>query len=315
MKIFMAGGTMANLNPLFKDYSMILRAEQSRASIYLAGNDGYHKTEEFLNEAREKMKIYLAGEGIHPYDKFLEEAQNQIIQDITNFEDFNILESYWDLQTNEKTMELLVRCGSYLIDSGAFTFLKAVRSESIDWDNYIERYADFLNRWKVQNFFELDIDSIVGLKEVERLRHKLEKLTNRQCIPVWHINRGKDYFIRMAEEYPYIALGGIALREVPIEKFEKYFPWFINTAHAHNAKIHGLGYTRLKNLRLYNFDSVDSTAWLYGNRAGYIYHFHPDTGEMEQIDKYEGTRLKPRMVALHNFVEWVKLGKYASKYY
>ena len=275
----------------------------------------YNKTEEFLKEATEKMRVYLVGEGIHPYDKFLSDAQEKIANDITSFKDFNILESYWDLQTSEKTMELLVNCGSYLIDSGAFTFLKAKRGSTCDWDDYIERYADFINRWDIKLFFELDIDGIVGLKEVERLRNKLEKLTNRQSIPVWHIGRGKEYFINLAKEYPYIALGGIALKEIPLNDFEKYFPWFIDTAHTNGAKIHGLGYTRLAGLKQYHFDSVDSTAWLYGNRAGYIYHFHPENGEMEQIDKKAGTRLKPRMIALHNFVEWVKLGKYAQKYY
>ena len=288
--------------------------DKSDKRIYLAG-DGYHNNKDFLKEAIEKMRIYLAGEGIHPYDEFLNEAQQKMVTDITSFKDFNILESYWDLQSNERTMELLINCGSYLIDSGAFTFLKAKRDSICDWDDYIERYADFINRWKVENFFELDIDNIVGIKEVERLRDKLEKLTNKQSIPVWHFNRGKQYFIDLAKDYPYIALGGIALKEIPLNIFEKYFPWFIDTAHSNGAKIHGLGYTRIKGLSQYHFDSVDSTAWLYGNRAGYIYKFHPENGEMEQIDKKEGTRLKPRMVALHNFIEWVKLGKYAQKNY
>lgn len=316
MKIYLAGGVNGNLRPYF--YSIVgggYNLDNSDERIYLAGNDGYHKTDNFLKEATEKMRIYLAGEGIHPYDEFLNEAQQKMVTDITSFKDFNILESYWDLQSNERTMELLINCGSYLIDSGAFTFLKAKRDSICDWDDYIERYADFINRWKVEKFFELDIDSIVGIKDVERLRKKLEKLTNRQSIPVWHFNRGKQYFIDLAKDYPYIALGGIALKEIPLNTFEKYFPWFIDTAHSNGTKIHGLGYTRIKGLSQYHFDSVDSTAWLYGNRAGYIYKFHPENGEMEQIDKKEGTRLKPRMVALHNFVEWVKLGKYAQKNY
>ena len=34
------------------------------------------------------------------------------------------------------------------------------------------------------------------------------KLTGKQPIPVWHISRGKDEFIRHCDEFPYVALGG-----------------------------------------------------------------------------------------------------------
>ena len=66
-------------------------------------------------------------------------------------------------------------------------------------------------------------------------------------------------------------------------------------------------------MKKYHFDSVDSTAWLYGNRGGYLYKFNPRTGLLEQLDK-EGCRLKSREVAVNNVNEWVKFGKYAEIY-
>jgi hypothetical protein len=183
----------------------------------------------------------------------------------------------------------------------------------IDWDEYIEQYADLINRWDVKLFFELDIDVVVGLAEVERLRKKLETLTNKQCIPVWHRNRGKDYFLRMCEEYKYVSIGGIVTQEIPRKIYEQAFPWFINIAHQNGCKIHGLGYTNISGLHKYHFDSVDSTAWLYGNRGGYLYKFKPDTGTLEQIQSKDKGRLKPRISALHNFIEWIKFSKYADK--
>lgn len=170
-----------------------------------------------------------------------------------------------------------------------------------------------INRFDVKLFFELDIDSVVGLAEVERLRHKLERMTGKKPIPVWHKNRGKEYFVKMCEEYPYVAIGGIVTKEIPRKVYETAFPWFINTAHKHKAKIHGLGYTTVANLQKYRFDSVDSTAWLYGNRGGYICKFNPRTGLMEQMSK-EGCRLKSREGAVNNFNEWVKLSRYAEKF-
>ncbi len=254
--------------------------------VFLAGNDGYHKTNEF--------------------------QLRQLAEGVTDFKDFNILESYYTLRDNEQFMDLLNRCNSFLLDSGAFTFMSGTHQEDINWDAYIEEYADCINRWDIKLFFELDIDSIVGIAEVERLRSKLEKLTNKQPIPVWHKTRGKDYFIKMCEEYPYVSIGGIVTREIPRNIYEKAFPWFINTAHKYGRKIHGLGYTNIQGLHKYNFDSVDSTAWLYGNRGGYLYKFKSN-GTLEQIRAEGKGRLKPREAALNNFIEWIKFSKYAEK--
>ena len=290
--------------------------------LYLAGN-GYHKEQEFLNEAEEKMKLYLAGNGYHKEQEFdmgkkifiagSESRLRWITKEVTNFEDFNILESYYMLRDNEDFLKLLKCCNSFLLDSGAFTFIQGTHQGEINWDEYIEQYADLINRWDVQLFFELDIDSIVGLDEVNRLRKKLEQLTNKQPIPVWHKNRGKDYFIRMCQEYSYVSIGGIVTREIPRNIYEQAFPWFINTAHQHGCKIHGLGYTNIQGLHKYSFDSVDSTAWLYGNRGGYLYQFKPQTGTIEQIKPEGKGRLKPRAAALNNFIEWIKFSKYAEK--
>ena len=118
----------------------------------------------------------------------------------------------------------------------------------------------------------------------------------------------------MCKEYPYVALGGIVTQEVPRQTYEKAFPWFIKTAHEYGAKIHGLGYTSLEGLHKYHFDSVDSTAWLYGNRGGYLYKFNPRTGLIDKIDAPKGMRLKSQESAMHNFKEWIKFQEYAEKH-
>lgn len=225
----------------------------------------------------------------------------------------NVLESFYYLRKNEEFMTLVKHFGSFLLDSGAFTFISGSHRGDINWDEYVEEYAAFINRWNVQLFFELDIDSVVGLTEVERLREKIEDLTGKKPIPVWHKNRGKEYFIRMCEEYPYVAIGGIATKEIPRKIYEKAFPWFIKTAHEHKSKIHGLGYTSFANLHKYHFDSVDSASWLYGNIGGFLWKFNPKTGLMEQMSK-DSCRLKSREGIVNNFNEWVKFGKYAEKF-
>lgn len=243
------------------------------------------------------MIMYLAGtapwkqEGI--YDKTFQEY------------DVAILESFY--YADERTEKLIPQLNNFLLDSGAFTFFSS--GKKVDWNAYLERYIDFINRNKVERFFELDIDVLVGYDKVLEFRRKLEKGTGRQCIPVWHKSRGKSEWLKMCDEYKYVAIGGIVSKEITQKEY-KYFPWFINEAHKRGAKVHGLGFTNLKGMEQYHFDSVDSTSWTTGNRFGSIYKFNGKT--MEKYDKAEGKRLKDgREVAVNNFREWVKFQQYA----
>lgn len=296
MKIFLAGGILSgNLREFWQRVMKIFGKPSPRS------------------EAMDAMKVYIAGDNTKK--KILREQLYgcDFFTGENALKSINILESFYYLRKNEEFMTLVKHFGSFMLDSGAFSFMLGSHKGGINWDEYIEEYAAFINRWNVQLFFELDIDSVVGLTEVERFREKLEALTGKKPIPVWHRNRGKEYFIKMCENYPYVALGGIVTKEIDRKKYETAFPWFIKTAHDHKCKIHGLGYTTVANLKKYHFDSVDSTAWLYGNRGGYLYKFNPRTGLLEQLSK-EGCRLKSREGAVNNFNEWVKFGKYAENH-
>lgn len=245
------------------------------------------------------MRLFLAGEN----------GKYRIIEEVA---DMNlrpyILESFYEVRSNKRAVDMLPYYGDYLLDSGAFTFMSSGGHE--DWDSYIERYADFINSNGIEKFFELDIDSIVGYERVKEYRRRLERLIGRQCIPVWHISRGKEEYTRMCEEYSYVAIGGIVTKEITPDKY-KYFPAFINEAHKKRAKIHGLGFTNIQLLKEYHFDSVDSTAWTTGNRFGGVYIFDGKT--LRKHKRMEGFRMSnPRELAKHNFLEWVKFQKYAE---
>lgn len=196
-------------------------------------------------------------------------------------------------------------CEFYLCDSGAFTFING--KKNINFDMYVDKYIDFINQYQIQHFFELDIDSIVGLQKVELYRRKIENKTGRQCIPVWHRERGKKYFDRLCDEYSYIAIGGIAIKH--IKKSEhKYFPYFIDTAHKHGAKIHGLGFTDFKNIRNYKFDSIDSTSWLYGGKMGRIYTIRDGYPKQSSLRK-EGYKVDGEKLNEHNLRLFMKYGE------
>jgi hypothetical protein len=250
------------------------------------------------------MNLYLAGNA--PWRK--EGIYNPII----NGGGISILESFY--YADEWIEKMIPVFGKFLLDSGAFTMMmNSSKAGGVNWDEYVDRYADFIVRNKVERFFELDIDMLIGHDRVAALRRRLERKAGRPCIPVWHKFRGREAFIRMCDEYKYVAIGGIVSREIVPAEY-RFFPWFINEAHRRKAKIHGLGFTALSLLPKYHFDSVDSTAWTTGNRFGAVYYFNGHT--IKKRLKGEGQRLKDsRAVAVNNFNEWVKFQQYAETHY
>lgn len=220
------------------------------------------------------------------------------------------LESFYSME--DWLIPVIKKCEFFMLDSGAFSFMNSKGNKKIDFDEYLTKYIDFINKYDIQHFFELDIDSIVGLDEVERLRKRLETETGKKCIPVWHKSRGKEYFIDLCKNYDYIAIGGIVTKEIkPVDY--KYFRWFIDTAHFYNCKIHGLGFTNLKGIKKYNFDSVDSTNWCTGGKFGTLYQFYGRG--IKQVDTLSRRRredINTNLINRHNYYEWLKFQRYAD---
>lgn len=217
----------------------------------------------------------------------------------------NILESYYYI-ADWQTMNLH-RFKRFLLDSGAFTALYGAGMDAKSLPAYVDRYIRYIVENDVKDFFEMDVDSVVGYKRVLEFRREIEAQTGRRCIPVWHLERGKKAFQEMCSEYPYVAIGGIATK-AGRKKLKPYLRWFTREAHRLGAKVHGLGYTELKSLPSIGFDSVDSTAWLYGNRGGYIYTF--DGVAIGKVNAPKGHRLKTREAVVHNFTEWLRYAEY-----
>lgn len=248
------------------------------------------------------MRVYFAGCG-GMMRQILETKTEQKLSQLYLLQTFAKREQ-WFTPYYKKVKDVI-------LDSGAFTFMAGADVSKIDWDEYIERYAHFIKETGVKHFIELDIDVIVGYEEVKRLRKKLILLTNKQPIPVWHKTRGKEEYIKMCEEFPYVALGGFAIKNWQ-KKDYRYIPWFINEAHKHNAQIHGLGFTSTSKLDKYHFDSVDSSTWTVGGRIGCAYKFV--NGRIKLILRPEGTRVADRQkLAEHNFNEWEKYQRYAEE--
>lgn len=242
------------------------------------------------------MKIFLAG----TYSK--NKNAEDVLKSLYNLESFYYIKPW--------QYEMIHRSKMFLLDSGAFTFFSA--GKHLDWDSYVEKYAKFINDYNVPYFFELDIDSLIGYEKVKELRNKLEFLTEKQCIPVWHKSRGIEEWKSLCKRYPYVAIGGIASKEIKPNQYSA-FPPMIQYAHKYGAQVHGLGFTNVNKFKEIKFDSVDSTRWNCA-RFGRLEYFDGKT--IKVIDKRsEGKRLVGRKnndIIKFTFQEWIKFQKYAE---
>lgn len=301
MIIYLAGGISGNCFPLWRQLLSAINRGGQDLKLYLAGTQG----------RRWCVDAYLFGRGQKLKYEFVSCGGNALAGDgDISAEDEgdppNILESFY--YADEWTIKTIPLLKNFMLDSGAFTFFTL--GKEVNWNQYIDRYIKFINENKVNKYFELDIDKLVGYPKVLEFRKELERQCPVSPIPVWHKSRGKNDFLSMCEKYNYVAIGGIVSKEITPKDYV-YFPWFINEAHKRKAKIHGLGFTNLEGMRKYHFDSVDSTAWTTGNRFGAVYRFNGRT--MVKYSRPEGTRLADaKEVAINNFNEWVKFQKYAE---
>lgn len=242
------------------------------------------------------MNIYLAATATKPY----------VFEKITPL---YILESFFYVK--QWQIEQMKNWKGFLLDSGAFTFMVNQKTE-INFDDYVEKYIQFIKKNKIDRFLELDIDNVVGYGKVKEYRRYIEKETGKKCIPVWHKSRGMDDYIETVKNYDYVAIGGIVTKEITKDQW-RYFPHLLMEAHKNNTKVHGLGFTATQELGKYRFDSVDSTNWLSAARFGTIQIF--DKGIMKTIKTPDGKKTKHHKVLEEfGFGEWVKYQEYAEKY-
>lgn len=225
-----------------------------------------------------------------------------------------ILESFYSIK--EWQVDLIKSCDMFLLDSGAFSFMgqmKKNKNATVDFDKYLDSYIKFINDYDVDYFFELDVDVIVGYEKVKQMRRKLEKETGKKCIPVWHKNRGLDEYIKLCKEYDYIAIGASGKNDSGwTKKNTMILKRLLQIASENRCKVHGLGFTRTRELQDIHFFSVDSTTWTSGSRYGQLNQF--DGKKILKIRK-PNARLnsKSKEVLEYNLKQWIEFQKYADR--
>lgn len=247
------------------------------------------------------MKVYLAATS-NGMNKELRE------QTIDKCRPKYVLETFFN--GKKKCLIALNTVGNdnFLLDSGAFSYMNGAKVTLEQMNTYVDRYIEFIKQNNIKYFFEIDVDNIFGLEQVEMWRKQIESSVGRQCIPVWHKGRGVDYWKRMCKEYKYIAIGGLVFH-VKKQEYD-LIRQLVEYAYYKGVKVHGLGFTKTKELRNYKFYSVDSASWVISATRGQQIHFfrngHIKSRQLEKGNK----KVKLSALVAHNMIEWVKFQKY-----
>ena len=199
----------------------------------------------------------------------------------------------------------------FLLDSGAFTFMNQ-KNKKINFEQYIDRYIDFINKYDIKYFFELDVDVIFGYEKVKSITQYIEQKTSKKCIPVWHKSRGLEEYMKLCKEYEYVAIGGIVTKEISKKDYKILNP-LIKIAHDNNCKVHGLGFTP-SDIQKYNFDSTDSTSWKMSSITGSILKFNGrNLVKVSRPLQYGNKKLKYKVAMDFSLQEWNKFLDYIEK--
>lgn len=220
-----------------------------------------------------------------------------------------VLETFYSGEdTCKKALWLAGEKDRFLLDSGAFSFMNGAKASKKYLEEYLDRYIQFIIENDIQNFFELDVDTIFGIEFVETLRKRLEKQTGKKCIPVWHKGRGIEYWKRMVDEYEYIAIGGLVFhvkkKEYPIIKN------LVDYARSKNVKVHGLGFTKFDLLDEFKFYSVDSTTWAMSAIRGQQLSFFDGKKIVRKNVQKNNKKVDMHKMCMNNYLEWIKYQKY-----
>ena len=220
-----------------------------------------------------------------------------------------VLESF--IYVKDWQYPIIKKAKLFLLDSGGFTFIFSYKKEITEEviNEYLQRYIDFINEQDVKYFFNLDLDTVIGVEKTEELRRRLEKGTGKKCIPVWHKCMGLESWKKLTKEYDYVAIGTIkewTSYPLALKKLNQI-------AKKNHCKVHGLGYTKT-NAKELGFYSVDSTSWKSGNMYGRLMIF--------KHNKMTGVKLKNKrlksgdmysVVEKHCLQEWLKYQKYLDR--
>lgn len=199
--------------------------------------------------------------------------------------------------------------GNLIFDSGAFSFMNGKIISEQEMDDYCETYCQFIKKYRIKHYVELDIDALFGYEKALEYRKYLEQSIGYPSIPIFHRSRGKKEFEKMVQNYEYCGIGGIAIKNIKQSEY-RHFAQLNRYARYYGSKIHAMGFTPSHDLNSYGFYSSDSSSWNAGARFGTVYQYKGNQ-VIKSIPKPKNTRLSidRSTIQTHNWLEWCKYQK------
>jgi hypothetical protein len=221
-----------------------------------------------------------------------------------------LLQTFFELRHSKRiegeVEDFIRRRGSdnFILDSGAFSLFNGKKLTYNGLKKYIDNYCDYIIKYNITQFVEMDIDSVIGYDEVKKINKYIEGRVGRKPMYVYHLSRGVDDLERACKEEDYIMWGGIAKSKVTEDEIKS----FVDYAFTHNTKVHLLGYTRFNLEEIRNLYSCDSSSWTMGGRAGNVFQFTNNKMDTYKFD--DKRRVTYFELNNHNLNQWLKFQDY-----
>lgn len=157
---------------------------------------------------------------------------------------------------------------SLFLDSGAFSVKRS--GGEID----IHEYIDFIKQY--ETWFEVYANlDVIGSAEGTWQNQLIMEAAGLNPLPCFHIFENFSYLERYVNNYEYIAIGGMARRDVTkanmVAFLDDCFSIICNKDGIPKVKVHGFGLTGISLLKQYPWYSTDSSSWMVQSRIGQIY--------------------------------------------
>lgn len=186
-----------------------------------------------------------------------------------------LLCSFHYYKKDEELIKKLIAEGCDLfIDSGAFSAANA--GSKID----IDEYSRFILKTGVKFYAGLDvIGDAVGTKSNQRY---MESKYSLKPIPTFHMGEPLEFALEMANEYEYMAVGGMVFSEGIEGWLDNLWNQLLKVNK--DIKCHGFGLTNSKLIEKYPWESVDSSSFKSGKRFGRIILYNAARNELVTED-------------------------------
>lgn len=256
------------------------------------------------------MKLFLSSVIEHSIDfGYVDKLENLI-----DFSKNYILQTFYKIKTGDEKYQEMSK--DFLMDSGAFSVMNSKKQASIfNALEYTKKYGKYIKERNIKSFIELDIDGVFGIQTYIDCLHCLQDITGTEPLRVWHKRRGINYWNELTKKFDRVCIGGIAVKDISLDD-ENLFNLLLSIAEKNNCKVHGLGVGSAKYIRKYNFDSVDSAAWLSSVQFGKLHKFdghEVNTYVTDEINP-ENERLARRFSGIYALKEWEKFARYCDTF-